>query len=132
LTKEKKLNKTAMMKTLEVFIAALITFTFVIVILPPKYDFKSDLSNSLLKNIEEDDEFRNCVISENSTCIREKVRTSLYGYYNYTYQIFDDPSDEPFIILPERKINTFSIVIAGNFTEYDPKIFKMYYWINKD
>jgi hypothetical protein len=126
-------SKKAMMKTVEVFLATMITFAFVLVILPPRYDYKEDLSNSLLMDIEKDVLFRQCVITENSTCLSGIIRNSLYGYYNFSYIIFDDPLDEPIVsALPDRKINTYTVIVSGNLTFYNPKIFKLYYWLNKD
>lgn len=125
--------KKGMMRTVEIFLAAMITFTFVLIILPPKYDYQEDLSNSLLQNIESDEDFRQCVIEEDSACISESIKRSLFGYYNFSYVIFDDPLDEPILSgLPNRKINTFSIVVSGNESYYNPKVFKLYYWINTE
>ncbi|MFP4112135.1 MAG: hypothetical protein ACLFPQ_00500 [Candidatus Woesearchaeota archaeon] len=116
------------MKTVEVFIAAIITFTFVIIILPPKYNYDSDLSNSLLDNLDRDDVFRKCVIQENTSCIEQKLSESLLGFYNYTYAVVSDPLDQGNLNLPDTKIDVYNVVISGNYTYYNPKIFKLYYW----
>jgi hypothetical protein len=100
----------------------------VIIIIPPRYDYESDLSNSLLQNIGEDDNFRECIISEDDLCIRRELSNSIYGYYNYTYEIVYDPYKEVNVTLPDTKINMFPLFLAGNKSYYNPKIFKLYYW----
>jgi hypothetical protein len=125
----RRMGKKAMMKTIEAFIAAFLAFTFIIATLPANYEFRQDTSGLNLRGIEKDYAFRNCVIAENSVCINSKIRESIYGMYNYTYQIIDDPQEEPAITIPDGKVNVFSVAISGNYSHYDPKIFKLYYWI---
>lgn len=140
----KATDKKGFMKTVEVFIAAMITFTFVLIILPPNYDYRNDLSDSLLDNIEDDEDFRRCVIEVmeqdkrcmSSDCIKKIIRNSLYGDYNYTCVLFDNPTDGPEPVFPEsladREIFSHSIVFSGNTTYHDPHVFKLFYWSNKD
>ena len=123
-------NKKGMMKLLEVFIAAIITFTFVLIIIPPKYEYSEDLSNSLLREIERDDIFRKCALDNNITCLDNIIRPSLFGKYSYNISIFDKTGESLDLDnVKADKINIFTTVISGNYTNYDPKVFKLYYWI---
>ena len=120
------------MKTVEVFIAAIITLTFVIIILPPKYNYRQDISNNVFNSLEKDPVFRRCVIFEDNTCLDEKIENSLFGYYNYTYDIYEQPAEEPPRTFSAEDVNTYTVVISGNRTSYNPKIFKLYYWVNNN
>ncbi len=127
------MNKKAYMKTLEVFIATMITFTFIIYIIPTDRAENNNLADSLLKNIEEDLEFRNCVIMEDTTCLNNKINISFYGAYEYDFLIFDDPLTEPdYLNTTSDKVYTYSRVFSGNYTNYNPKILKIYYWEFKE
>ena len=128
----KMIDKKGLMKTVEVFIAALITLTFVIIILPPKYSYNQDISNNVFNALEKDPVFRRCVILEDDACIDEKIENSLFGYYNFTYDMYNLPSEETPRTFSAENVNTYTVVISGNRTSYNPKIFKLYYWVNND
>ena len=125
-------NKKAMMKTIEVIIAAMITFTFVLAILPSDKKYSLETTSSLLDNIENDKAFRNCILTEDNYCINQTIQKALYGYYTYDYELLDDINQESTISLPETKVSIFSIIFSGNESYYNPKIFKLYYWINNE
>ena len=121
-------DKKAFMKTVEVIIAVLVTFAFVISIIPETAVNRNTNPDNFLMGLENNMNFRSCVISEDSTCLDNIISTSIVGYYNYTYSIFDNYLDEPSLNLPQKEINTYSVVVSGNHSLYNPKIFKLYYW----
>ena len=120
------MDRKAFMKTMEVFMAVLITFTFVIVFLPRDIPNADDQTHYLLSNIEHNRDFRNCVLIENASCINATIDDVLQGRFEYTYTIFDTYEDNPTI--RQDTIRTYMWFFSGNETLYAPKIFKLYYW----
>jgi hypothetical protein len=121
-----KHGKTAFMKTMEAFLAILIVFTFLLVFLPRDVRYTDDQSSYLLKNLERNDEFRNCVLVQNDTCISTVIDTLFEGRYLFEYSIYKK-------VEPEQSFNASSIrayqwFFSGNHTHDDSYIFKLYYW----
>jgi hypothetical protein len=125
------ISKKAMMKTVEVFMAMMITFIFLMIILPSaSRNSNNDSYDNLFRNLEFDDLFRSCVLIEDETCIDSIIERSFYGYYQYDYEILDSISENSIVTnLPKKQVQIYSIVISGNYTSYNPKIFRLYYWI---
>jgi hypothetical protein len=121
-------NKKGFMRTLEAFVAIMMTILFVIFILPDNRTDTVDSPNiNVLEILSQDYTFRNCIIIENYTCVQSYFDEHIdVGYYNYTFNISSDYSARARI----RRDNVFlkTFFVAGNDTVYEPKILKLYYW----
>lgn len=123
-------SKKAFMKTVEVFIAAMITFTFVIVFIPRDVSVVDDQSSFRLRNLEVDDNFRNCIFASDYTCINSTLDLILGGRFLYDYEIYSNQGEAKSI--PGNNVHIYTWLYAGNYTIYDPTIFKLYYWRPRD
>ncbi|MFW6230542.1 MAG: hypothetical protein ACOC32_00805 [Nanoarchaeota archaeon] len=119
-------GKKAFMKTVEAFLAIMITFMFLLVFLPRDIRYTDDQSYYRLDTLERDDAFRNCVLLENPTCIDSTIDTLFEGKYLYTYDIYRyaDEARE----FNRTDVRTYTWFYAGNLTSYRPIVFKLYYW----
>ena len=123
-------SKKAFMKTLEVAIAVVMTFVFLTVFIPQYNTAQSRLQNeAVLSVLAKNAEFRACVISENISCINSSLSMALEKY-DYAINISKSPND-PATSLPQKRIFSESILIAGNSTLYEPKILRIYYWAKR-
>ena len=120
------MNKNGFMKTVEVFIAVMITFTFLLVFLPSNVSVVEDQSLFRLQNLERNDKFRNCVLQRDYSCINTTIDVIFESRYNYDYLIYTRTESEK--TFNETTIRTYSWFYAGNQTSYDPTVFKLYYW----
>ncbi|MFW5852989.1 MAG: hypothetical protein ACOCUR_03080 [Nanoarchaeota archaeon] len=120
------MDKKAFMKTMEAFLAIMVVFTFVIFFLPKDTRYTEDQSVFLLRNMERNDVFRNCVLSRNDTCIESSIDEVFQGRYFYTYQIYR--YSEPQIQINATEVRVYTWFFAGNQSYYDPMVFKLYYW----
>ncbi len=122
------MNRKAFMKTIEVGIAIVLTYLFLILITPKQVPTASrERIAETLSILQQNDDFRNCVISENGTCVDSNIRLFLQASFDYVYSVSSDPNYVP-SGLPQKRIFVDSIFISGNTTLYKPKIFKVYYW----
>ena len=121
-------NKIGFMKTVEVFMAIIILFTFLIFLVPR--DSRSQDSQSLfrLQNLERDDVFRDCVISRNSTCINETLNAVFQGAYLYDYVLYEFA--EPLVMMDHSNVNLYTWFFAGTRKEFRPIHFRLFYWDN--
>ncbi len=122
------MNKKGFMKTVEVFIAILVTFTFILAVLPKQVPDINDQSIFRLKNIDEDDTFRNCVLRDDSACINTTLDELLEGRFLYEYEIYES-GKVSHLVVDENEVRTYSWFYAGNYTLYQPTIFKLFYWV---
>jgi hypothetical protein len=122
------MRKQAFMKTVEVFIAILVTFTFVLVVLPKEVPDINDQSIFRLRNLDVDDDFRNCVLRDDSACINTTIDSVFEGRFLYDYEIYDS-GNSPLLVIDEVEVRTYSWFYAGNQTAYNPKTFKLFYWV---
>ncbi len=126
------MNKKAFLRTIEAVIAVVITFIVLVVIFPKnnisEYQ-KSSLNNLELMN--DDENLRNCIYSDNLSCAESIIRNYLPNSYDFQYLITSNPND--FIYsLPKTKIHTTNIVFAGNNYIYDFRVLKIYYWLKNN
>lgn len=122
------MDKKGFMKTVEVFMAVLVTFGFILAVLPKDVPDLDDQSIFRLKNLDIDDNFRNCVIRSDTACINATIDLLFEGRFLYDYEIYD-AGDTPTLFVDENEVRTYSWFYAGNFTSYDPKTFKLFYWV---
>lgn len=121
-----KHGKKAFMKTMEAFLAILIAFTFLLVFLPHDVRYTNDQSIYLLKNLERNDEFRNCVLVQNDTCIDATIDTLFQGRYLHKHSIYK--KIEPVQTFNATSVRTYQWFFSGNDTLQDSYVFKLYYW----
>ena len=111
---------------MEAFLAIMIVFTFVIFFLPRDYRYPEDQSNFLLKNLEKNEDFRNCVLARNETCIENIIDELFEGRFFFDFTIYRFA--EPDMDLNLANVMVYTWFFAGNSTIYDPTTFKLYYW----
>ncbi|MBI2574707.1 hypothetical protein HYV82_02370 [Candidatus Woesearchaeota archaeon] len=120
-------SRKAFMKTLEVAIAVVMTFVFLTVFIPQYNTAQSRLQNEdVLSVLAKNAEFRACVISENISCINSSLSGALEKY-DYAINISKSANDRV-SGLPDKRVFSESVLIAGNSTLYEPRIVRIYYW----
>ena len=116
----------AYIRTLEMFIAIVITFIFLMFVIPKNMSRAEEKELHFLAKLEQESNFRNCVISSNISCINSSVSQLIPSRYDYTL-ITDDKLNTP-ETLPLAKIGADSIMIKGNMTNSTTKFVQVFYW----
>ncbi|MBC8444205.1 hypothetical protein H8D83_01330 [Candidatus Woesearchaeota archaeon] len=120
--------KKANIRTLESFLAFILTFVFIAIISTQFYPSGLDFQKtSVLKNLEQNSMFRNCALINDLNCLNSifiETNPNFPNRYNYTLSIGS------VFNLPKKHIFVDSIFIASNLTTYNPVIVKLYYWAN--
>lgn len=119
-------NKKGIFKTIEMMITILLTFIFALVIsdhlgVQETVDHDFRIKDVLQKNIG----FRNCVLSNNQSCLDSTVRVYLNPLYDFSITISKNP-DYVLTGLPDSQVYVESMFIAGNYTTIDSRIVKVY------
>ncbi len=121
-------GKKAYIRTLEAVIAIFIAFFFLTYIIPAQNVNTARFENlRIMDTLKENENFRNCVIILNTTCINATIRQNLENRFDFTFNISEDPAVNIEISDKER-IFSEGIMIAGNSTSYSPKILRVFYW----
>ncbi|OVE74511.1 hypothetical protein BVX95_02260 [archaeon D22] len=124
-------GKKGYLRTLEVMIAFIITFGFVLVILQTPVTSQSEEKKHFLIELMDDNGFRSELVKINASCIYKSDNTTL------TREIEKYLIEETFAIcndfkptLPKRSVYVDRAYFTGNVTHSmkDPVI-KLYYWI---
>ena len=117
------MNKKAYLRTLEVFIAFMMTFAFLIFIAGSRESATQPERPQLyiLQNFEQRPDFRSCVYTLNTTCIEEMLDTSIPTAYGFHVTVNDGTY--------EREENLFidTLYITGD-TAKDQYVVRLYYW----
>jgi len=120
--------KRGLLKTLEVFLAIVIGFVFLTTILP-KQSFNVDEKPSLRGLLLYDDIFRNAVLSNNITLIKERINSRmsvLYPDFGFNVSVSQDPND--LLYFDDKDVFSEAIFIVGNETLINHSIVRLYYW----
>ncbi|RMF05933.1 hypothetical protein D6764_03610 [Candidatus Woesearchaeota archaeon] len=126
-------NKKGYMRTIEAFSAVVITFVFMMYVIP-QYQGNEVRREKLnvLHGLVNDDSFRNCVLEQDSStalnCTRSVVSRVIPQTYRFKIDI-QESDDFEYPDLPETRVFSESVMIAGNTTLYDPKYVRIYYWL---
>jgi len=122
-------DKKAFVRTLEVFIAVVVTFIFINFVIPLRTATDVTASSThILEVLEQNDDFRDCVVEYNITCINNSIDYYLPDAYSFTFNVSDDPNiGVP--DLPRKEVLVDSIFVAGNISAYTPRIVRVYYWV---
>ena len=121
-------NKKAIFKTLEAFIAVFITFLFLIVFIPQiRERTEPQTPQNILVTLRDNDEFRNCVIQKNQTCLSQFAERNLEGKYEFKINVSDNPNA---VVpgLPEKRVYANSLFISGNTTNSTKLVVRLYFW----
>ena len=122
-----RLSKKGQIRTVEVLIAVIFTFFMLSFLTRTQDTAKSrDQNIFILDNLRKNNDFRQCVILENSTCVNSTLSAEMPAEYSYVFNISKDP--DTMTALPVKKIFADSAMIAGNTTDYEPRIIRLYYW----
>ncbi|MFC1754395.1 hypothetical protein ACFL96_13555 [Thermoproteota archaeon] len=118
-----RLRKKAYMRTLEAFIAFIMTFSFLIFIAASRHSSTEPDTPQLyvLHNFEQRPDFRDCVYINNITCIEDLVNSSIPRAYGFHATVNDASY--------EREENTFvdSLYLTGS-TASSQYVVRLYYW----
>jgi len=119
-------DKKAYLRTLEVFMAFLATFIFVIYVVPTYVTGDAPAESiNLLTPLAND--LREC---GNASCV-ESIITDFDPDFarRYDYKINISTNLNAVVTgLPRKNIYTDSVYMAGNITNYSPRIIRLYYW----
>ena len=121
-------HKRGLLKTLEVFLAIVIGFVFLTTILP-KQSFNVDEKPSLGGLLLYDNIFRNAVLSNNITLIKERINSRmsvLYSDFGFNVSVSQDPND--LLYFDDKDVFSEAIFIVGNETLINHSIVRLYYW----
>ncbi|PLW80149.1 hypothetical protein C0585_04505 [Candidatus Woesearchaeota archaeon] len=118
------------LRTLEVMIAFVMTFAFLVILLNNPLTNSNEQPSSVLENLVLDDEFRNELIDVQNWCRYSNESTLLVnmtkeriGDYEFALCMNKKPE------LPRKTVIVDSAYVTGNITEqYDYKILRLYYW----
>jgi hypothetical protein len=119
------MNRKAYVRTLEAGIAAFITFLFITIVLPQYAPISDRPVQPLLGVYENNPEFRNCAIEYNTSCVDSFIRQNVPSSEDFLLDVSENPTVAR-MNLPAKRINTESIFIQGNATEYAPRLIKVY------
>ena len=119
-------NRRAFIRTLEAVLAVLVSYTFLVAIIPVGSDQAVTPNYHILNGFEQDETFRHCALSSNSSCIDAYVETQLPNDLEYRVIMTDDPDEVP--ALPDTRVFSEHLFLAGNNTVYSPVIIKLFYW----
>ncbi|PIN69938.1 hypothetical protein COV93_03490 [Candidatus Woesearchaeota archaeon CG11_big_fil_rev_8_21_14_0_20_43_8] len=119
-------SKKGFVKTIEVIIAIVMSFVFLVLILPTETQKSYQESLQILPSFADDDEFRNCVIGLNDGCISQFIDPLMPPYLGYEILITTDPDE--MINIADRQVQVETHIFAGNITTFSPTVLKLFYW----
>ena len=128
-----KLNadKQGVFRTIEALIAIFITFAFLIIFLPQQREQAAfQTPPNVLATLRSNDDFRNCVIQQNFTCINQTVDRNLEDKYEFKVNISENPN-AAIPGLPTKRVYANSMFVAGNTTNSTSMIVRLYFWAKK-
>lgn len=123
-------GKKGYMRTLEVMLALVLTFAFVLYILPAPDSTVEKGVDAVLLSFIDDQSFRaeafnitSCINKGDATALNSLLDNSLPQGINYAIC-----PEGTLPTLPRKKVNAQSIYFAGNITNSTNKIIRLYYW----
>lgn len=124
----KKADKQGIFRTLEALIAVFITFLFLMVFIPTQRERAQPTAPpNVLADLRDNDDFRNCVIQKNETCINQSVDRNLADSYDFKFNLSNNPyASAP--ALPQKKVYANSMFLVGNTTNSTTFIVRLYFW----
>ncbi len=121
------MDRKAMLKTAEALIAIVISLVFVVMVFS-RAPVGGEIGKiNILHSFQKDHGFRNCAVAGDTDCISDYVNESMPLRYDFYVDISSQPSSRP-NGLPETGISLESLIVAGNITDYNPHVIRLYYW----
>lgn len=124
-------DKSGYLKTLEALIAIILTFLFLIFIIPNSLEGSKQENQKTMQNLLTYEGFRNELINLTG-CVNTTSNNTLSGMIsqnlgaNYEYHLCKDQKPQN---LPRKEVFAESLFFTGNITDYyDSKIIRLYYW----
>jgi hypothetical protein len=128
------MNKHAFLKTAEVMFAVVIAIVFIAYVFPSPISKSDQGQDYILRSLESNNEFRQLVMLNTTRCIDADIEIQNYlpAKFKYSYQL-DIVSSSELNMTPEdlpkdKQVYVDSLFIAGNNSQYNPKVLKLYYW----
>ncbi|MFH1133437.1 MAG: hypothetical protein V1735_03025 [Nanoarchaeota archaeon] len=115
-------------RTLEAFIAIAFSFMALVYLFPATQESAKEVP-SVLPNLLHDSQFRACVIADNKTCVEGIVRPLLPSSESFLVNLTTDASVAP-AGLPDSRVDTETLFIAGNDSLLQPRIVRLYRWVS--
>ena len=129
---KRKFAKKAYMHTIEAAIAIVMSMIFLLTVASNQNAAEKQRPDlELFSILKENPEFRDCVISENYSCLNSSINTNYPDFakaYTYRINITNDPNIVP-LDMPQKDVRLEALFIAGNNTYTQPKVARVYYWI---
>ncbi|MBI2580361.1 hypothetical protein HYV85_00985 [Candidatus Woesearchaeota archaeon] len=123
-----KADKQGIFRTIEAFIAVFITFIFLTVFIPQQREQTAfQTPPNVLATLRGNDDFRNCVIQQNFTCINQTVDRNLEDKYEFKVNLSVNPN-AAIRGLPTTRVYANSMFVAGNTTNSTSLIVRLYFW----
>ncbi|MBI2550599.1 hypothetical protein HYV83_05495 [Candidatus Woesearchaeota archaeon] len=123
-----KINKKGVFRTLEALIAIFITFLFLLVFIPQQRELSvPETPPNILAGLRDNEDFRNCIILKNQTCINQTLDKNLEDKYDFKFNLSEDPHVS-ISGLPQKRVYANSIFIGGNTTNSTSLIVRLYFW----
>ena len=119
-------HRKGFVKTIEVLIAIIMSFVFLVLIMPADTQVVSKAALGVLLPYENNLHFRNCVLEGNDGCINGYLDSDIPPHLDYKILITEDPNEN--LDLPEKKVYAETLYFAGNITNSSTKILKLFYW----
>ena len=120
------------MHTIEAAIAIVMSMIFLLTVASNQNAAEKQRPDlELFSILKENPEFRDCVISENYSCLNSSINTNYPDFakaYTYRINITNDPNIVP-LDMPQKDVRLEALFIAGNNTYTQPKVARVYYWI---
>lgn len=125
-----KFKKKAYLKTIEVVLAMVLTFSVILYIMPITENTPDQDTKDILLSISQNEEFRQSALSLD-TCAYKQANVSITNilderlrpYLNYSIC-----AQGNIPVLPRKTVNVESLYLMGNITLKNNKIIRLYYW----
>ena len=107
----------------------MLTFLFLLVFIPQLRDKTTpQASQNILAGLGDNDDFRNCVIQKNQTCLNQFIERSIEGKYEFKLNFSDDPNAVVAGLPQKKRVYANSLFIAGNITNSTKQVVRLYFW----
>lgn len=121
-------EKEGIFKTIEALIAIFITFLFLMVFIPQQRELTTrQAPQNALVGLASNDDFRNCAISRNFSCVNQTIDRQLKDLYDFKVNLSESHTSA-LPALPEKRIYANSIYLAGNTTNSTRMIVRLFFW----
>ena len=132
-------KKKAFIRTLEAIIAIVITFIFLVAILPLRETgITTEEKIKVLGNLIDDKtfrtgvfelEFNRCFTEQDQEWINNYVRNYLADGYEYRFCIYNHLRYPLIEDLPDKEVIVDSVFITKDLSDYERRIVRFYYWV---